>query len=77
MLCRQDRLISRGRGTLAQERPDLADQWDHDLNGTWRHADTVQAGSGLRELHGDAANAASHCERPHVWQATVNASYQS
>ena len=67
--CAGNRLISRGRGTLAQERPDLADQWDHDLNGSVM-PDAVQAGSSYVATW-RCGKCCSHCERPHVWQTTV------
>ena len=61
-----NRLISRGRGTLAQERPDLVDQWDHELNEDVA-PDSVQAGSSYMATW----RCGNECGKPHSWQAMV------
>ena len=63
------RLISRGLGTLVQERPDLADQWDHELNGDMT-PENVQAGSRYIATW-RCGKCCEECGKPHVWQARV------
>ena len=63
------RLISRGRGILVQERPDLVDQWDHELNGDMA-PENVQAGSAYRATW-RCSKCCGECGKPHVWQAMV------
>ena len=62
--------MSRGHGTLAQERPDLADQWDHKSNGTVT-PNTVQAASGCTATW-RCGICCKECGNPHVWQAKVS-----
>ena len=63
------RLISRGRGTLAQERPDLVDQWDHESSGEMA-PENVQAGSNYMATW-RCGKCCEECGDPHVWQAMV------
>ena len=67
--CVGGRLISRGLGTLAQEQPDLAAQWDPEANGDIT-PETVQAGSSYRATW-RCGKLCAHCKKPHVWQTTV------
>ena len=64
------RLISRGRGTLAQERPDLVREWDADANGGIT-PETVQAGAAYIATW-RCGNCCKQCGEPHVWQAQVS-----
>ena len=68
--CAGNKLISRGRGTLAQERPDLAYQWDHELNGDVM-PDNVQAGSSYIATW-RCGKCCEECGKPHLWQAAVS-----
>ena len=63
------RLISRGRGTLAQERPDLVQQWDYEAN-KGLTPDTVQAGSASYATW-RCGYCCKHCSAPHVWEARI------
>ena len=67
--CTGGRLISRGRGTLAQERPDLADQWDVEGNGNIT-PETVQAGSSHMATW-RCGKCCMECGKAHVWQSVV------
>ena len=64
------RLISRGRGTLAQERPDLVQQWDYEAN-KGLTPDTVQAGSASHATW-RCGCCCKHCSAPHVWEARID-----
>ena len=63
------RPISRGRGTLAQERPDLGREWDAEANRSVT-PETVQAGSDYMATW-RCGKCCKQCGKAHVWQATV------
>ena len=67
--CAGNRLISRRRGTLAQKRPGLADQWDYESNGSVA-PEVVQAGSGYVATW-RCGKSCEECGKPHVWEARV------
>ena len=70
MRCPGRRLITRRRGTLAEERPDLVKQWvdEADKDAT---PDTVRAGSNYRATW-QCGCSCKHCSAPHPsWQARV------
>jgi len=70
MRCPGRRLITRKRGTLAEERPDLVKQW---VDGANKDAtpDTMQAASPYRATW-HCGCSCKHCSTPHPsWQAPV------
>jgi len=71
MCCPGRRLISRARGTLAEERPDLVKQWVHEVNKD-AFPDTVRAGACYLATW-QCGCSCKHCNAPHSsWQATLN-----
>ncbi len=70
MRCPGRRLITRTRGTLAEERPDLVKQWVDEANKD-ATPDTVGAGSDFRATW-QCGCFCKHCSAPHPsWQAPV------
>jgi len=70
MRCPGRRLIARTRGTLAEERPDLVNQWVDEVNKDVT-PDTVQAASNYRATW-QGGCFCKHCNAPHPsWQAPV------
>lgn len=63
------RPVSRGRGTLAEERPDLLQQWDFDANTV--KPDTVAACSHYKATW-RCGKCCEHCGTPHSWRTAID-----
>jgi len=71
MHCPGRKLITRKRGTLAEERPDLVKQWVDEANKD-ATPDTVRAGSQYRATW-QCGCSCKHCNAPHAsWQTPVH-----